>query len=297
MRTKRQDSRDPLDRYLCEIGVIPLLTAEEEVDLARRIEAGVLARKLLDSGVTTGQADLEAVADDGERARSHMIQANLRLVVSVARRHIGQGLPMLDFIQEGNLGLIRAVEKFDYTKGYKFSTYAIWWIKQSIQRGLAGSARTIRLPVHVAEQLARYARIERQLSIRLGREPTVDELAREAGASPEEVNRLRALTQATVSLDVPIGDDGLVLGDLIEDEEEYGPEEIAVTRMAFDDLRRDVHRLPSAEARAVTLRFGLDDGLPKSMRQVADRLGLGPDRARRLIAQALARLREGHQAA
>ncbi len=295
---------DPVRQYLDAIGKTPLLTAAEEVDLSRRIEAGVFAEGLLrraDSGEAKlnadRRADLALVADDGREARDHMIRANLRLVVSVARRYAGD-VPLLDVVQEGNLGLIRAVEKFDYAKGFKFSTYATWWIKQAIQRGLPEQIRTIRLPAHVVEQVAAMGRAERKLTARLDREPTIEEVAAEMQLTPEKVTTLRDASRHTVSLDAPLGDaeDGSSLTDLIErpDTERVG--DTTEQRAFADDVRRVVEeRLPPREALIVVRRFGLDGREPRGLAQIGEELGLTRERIRQLEKQALAALRRPSQ--
>ncbi len=299
--TDRPDHvEDPVRLYLDAIGKTPLLTADEEVDLAKRIEAGVFAEELLrraDAGEdkisADRRADLALIADDGRHARDHMIRANLRLVVSVARRYAGE-VPLLDIVQEGNLGLIRAVEKFDYAKGFKFSTYATWWIKQAIQRGLPEQIRTIRLPAHIVEQVAAMGRAERKLAARFDRQPTVEEVAAEMQLPPEKVDALRQASRHTVSLDAPVGadDEGTSLGDLLErpDTERVGD---STERVAFvKDVRRVVEeRLPAREALIVIRRFGLDGREPRGLAQIGEELGLTRERIRQLEKQALAALR------
>jgi RNA polymerase primary sigma factor/RNA polymerase nonessential primary-like sigma factor len=297
------DGIDLLGRYLIEIGGTPLLTAQQEVELAKRIEAGVYARYLLDgndglssdrpAGLSADRlADLRMVAGDGALAWDHMIRANLRLVVAVARKYRVRDMSLLDVIQEGNLGLIRAVEKFDYTRGYKFSTYAMWWIRQAIDRAVAQNGRSVRLPVHVVEELARYARIERELSRSLGRDVTVEELAVEARQPLERVVELKRLTQLTVSLDTPVGPNGVSLGALICDGEALGTEGAVEFAMVADQLRSLVAALPKREGMIITWRFGLDTGYPCSLQQIGDRLGLTRERVRQLESKALRRLRE-----
>ncbi|MEV5408814.1 sigma-70 family RNA polymerase sigma factor [Thermopolyspora sp. NPDC052614] len=289
------DEPDLLGRYLMEIGRTPLLTGEEESDLARRIEAGVYAQHLLeeDDGLTPERAeDLRAVARDGALAKDHMIRANLRLVVSVARRYHQRDMALLDLIQEGNLGLIRAVQKFDYTKGYKFSTYAMWWIRQAIERGVAQKGRPVRLPMHVVEELARFNRVERELTLRLGREPSLAELARESGRSPERAAELKRLTLRSVSLDTPVGEGGdSCLGDLLWDGEEAPAEGAVEFGMQVRQLRALLATLPPREAQILRWRFGLDSGYPCTLQQVGDRLGLTRERVRQLECKALSRLR------
>ncbi|HEU0088559.1 MAG TPA: sigma-70 family RNA polymerase sigma factor [Pseudonocardiaceae bacterium] len=298
-RRARNEDLDPVRSYLDGIGATPLLTAEQEVELARRIEAGVYATELLRRD-ETGEAavdekrrrDLVLVAADGARARDHMIRANLRLVVSVAKKHAHTGLPLLDVIQEGNLGLIHAVEKFDYTKGFKFSTYATWWIRQAIDRGLATQIRTIRLPVHVVGELARFSRVERNLALRLEREPTVVELAAAARTSVDQVVELRRSAREVISLDTPVGAGDTLIGELIEDTEGPSADEVVEHQALGDELRALVHALPQREALIISLRFGLVDGHEHTLQQIADRLGYTRERIRQLEKQALAELRD-----
>ncbi len=299
-RARHDDEPDLVGQYLAQIGKTPLLSAPEEVELAKRIEAGVYAAELLraaDAGeqdITADRRnDLEAVARDGQAAKDHMIRANLRLVVSAARKHSRRGLPFLDVIQEGNLGLIRAVEKFDYAKGFKFSTYAMWWIRQAIERGMAEQARTVRLPVHVAETVSKLTRVDRQLQRTLGRDPTVDEVAEEAGLPVERVLELRRLTRDAVSLDTPIGDDGETsLGDLIEDTDVVQASDVAEFHALTDELRTLLATLPPREATIIRLRYGLHDGHQYTLQQIAERIGLTRERVRQLEKHALAELRD-----
>jgi RNA polymerase sigma factor (sigma-70 family) len=293
------DEPDLAHFYLKDIGSTPLLTADEEVVLAKRIEAGVYADELLrrDSAgeeplTAEHRRDLAAVAADGRRAKDHMVRANLRLVVSAAKKHGHRGLPFLDVIQEGNLGLIRAVEKFDYAKGYKFSTYAMWWIRQAIERGLAEQTRVIRLPVHVVEELSRIGRTDRQLSSRLGREPTVEELSEETGTPAQRVIELRRAAREAISLDTPIGEDGETrVADLIEDTETVQAVEVLEHEALGADIRAVVNTLPPREARIVTLRYGLHGGTPQTLQEVAHQIGLTRERVRQLEKAALAELR------
>jgi len=286
--------------YLDDIGATPLLTAEQEVALAKRIEAGVYAAELLRQAEAgefdvpvERRRDLRLVTRDGERAKDHMVRANLRLVVSVATKHSFGGLPFLDVVQEGNLGLIHAVEKFDYTKGFKFSTYATWWIRQAIDRGLAGQARTIRLPTHVAGELGRFARVERRLAVRLEREPTVEELAAEAEVPVDKIVELRLTAREAVSLDTPVGAEGDTrLGDLIEDTDGPTAADVVEQHALTDELRTLVETLPPREALIISLRYGLRDGHQHTLQQVADRLGLTRERIRQLEKQALGELRD-----
>ncbi|MEU6084815.1 sigma-70 family RNA polymerase sigma factor [Streptomyces sp. NPDC047108] len=290
---------DLLRQYLVQIAATPLLTAEQEVELARRIEAGVYADALLREAEADGREpdgadrqELEAVARDGAHAKDHMIRANLRLVVSVAKRHGRRGLPFLDVVQEGNLGLMRAVEKFDYTKGYKFSTYGTWWIRQAIERGVAQYGRTVRLPVHVVEDLSKLGRTERALHLRLGREPTAQEAADETGFAVDKVTRLRRVGRDVISLDTPVGEKGeSVVGDLIEDTEVLQAPEVVEYRALAEQLRATIGTLPPREAMVLTLRYGLHDGRPHTLGQVAEQVGLTRERVRQLEKQALAQLR------
>jgi RNA polymerase primary sigma factor/RNA polymerase nonessential primary-like sigma factor len=294
------DEPDLTRHYLKDIGSTALLTADEEVALAKRIEAGVYAAELLRRHAAGEQPlsverrrELTAVAADGRRAKDHMIRANLRLVVSAAKKHAHRGLPFLDVIQEGNLGLIRAVEKFDYAKGYKFSTYAMWWIRQAIERGLAEQTRVIRLPVHVVEELSRIGRTDRQLSLRLGREPTVEELAEETGTPVHRVVELRRAAREAISLDTPIGEDGETrVADLIEDTETPQAVDVLEQRALGEDIRAVVNTLPPREARIVTLRYGLHGGTPQTLQEVAEQIGLTRERVRQLEKAALAELRD-----
>jgi RNA polymerase primary sigma factor/RNA polymerase nonessential primary-like sigma factor len=294
----RNDEPDLVRSYLDDIGSTALLTAEQEVELSRRIEAGVYATELLRRDGAEPvmdderKADLAMVAEDGERARDHMIRANLRLVVSVAKKHSRSGVPLLDVIQDGNLGLMHAVEKFDYAKGYKFSTYATWWIRQAIDRGTADQARTIRLPVHIVGELSRFSRVERQLAVRLNRQPTVEELAEEVGTPAEKIIELRRAAREAVSLDTPVGEDGdTTLSDLVEDAAGATADELVEQQALSDELRAVVRSLPRREAQIISLRFGLYDGHQHSLQQVADRLGYTRERIRQLEKQALAELR------
>jgi RNA polymerase primary sigma factor len=277
-----------------------LLTADEEVALAKRIEAGLYATELLraaDAGEQrlseNRRRDLAVIAEEGTAAKDHMIRANLRLVVSAARKHARRGLPFLDVVQEGNLGLIRAVEKFDYAKGFKFSTYAMWWIRQAIERGLAEQSRTVRLPAHIAETVSKINRIDRDLNRMLGREPTVEEVAEEAGLPVDRVVELRRVARDSVSLDTPVGDDGeTTLGELIEDGDVLQAADIAEQRALTTSLRDLVATLTPREATIIKLRFGLEDGQPHTLQEVADQVGLTRERVRQLEKKALAELRD-----
>ncbi|MEV5569789.1 RNA polymerase sigma factor [Spirillospora sp. NPDC052269] len=285
---------DSVHTYLKAIGRRQLLTAEQEVDLAKRIEAGLYAEHLLEDDDLPDKyrIELEWVAGDGRRAKSHMLEANLRLVVSVAKKYSDRGLSLLDVVQEGNLGLIRAVEKFDYSKGYKFSTYAMWWIRQAIQRGFADSARTIRLPVHVLEMLSKLSRVERDMHQRLGREPTPEELALELDKSPEQVRELLRTSRQPISLDSTIGEDGETrIGDLIEDTDSPEASELVDRQLMADQLRRTLDILNPREAKIMAMRFGLYDGTPRTLDEIGKALGLTRERIRQLEKESLSKLR------
>ncbi|MFC5141249.1 sigma-70 family RNA polymerase sigma factor [Actinomycetospora rhizophila] len=287
--------------YLNGIGKTALLTAADEVELAKRIEAGVYAAHLLEE---SGQdlepqraTDLRAVARDGRRARAHLLEANLRLVVSLAKRYTGRGMPLLDLIQEGNLGLIRAVEKFDYAKGFKFSTYATWWIRQAITRGMADQARTIRLPVHLVEQVNKLARIKRDLHQTLGREATNEELAEESGLTPEKVADLLDHSRDPVSLDMPVGsEEEAPLGDFIEDAEATDAESTVISGLLHDDMRRVIATLDDREQNVIRLRYGLDDGQPRTLDQIGRQFGLSRERVRQIEREVMVKLRDGDRA-
>jgi RNA polymerase sigma factor (sigma-70 family) len=290
---------DLVRQYLNQIAATPLLTAQQEVDLAKRIEAGLYAAEVLRQA-DAGERDLSAelrrrlrpIAEDGQRAKDHMIRANLRLVVSVAKKHSHRGLPLLDVIQEGNLGLIRAVEKFDYKKGYKFSTYAMWWIRQAIDRGIAEQTRNVRLPVHVVEEVSRLGRIHRRLQLEHNREPTIAELAAAAGITEERIAELRKVAKESLSLDTPVGEDGDTrVADLIEDTDVLAAHDVVEFRALAEQLRAVVDTLPPREAMIITLRYGLHNGKPYTLQEIADRLGLTRERIRQLEKEALAHLR------
>ncbi len=291
---------DSVHTYLKSIGRRQLLTAEEEVDLAKRIEAGLFAEHKLDTEKRLSRqyrTDLEAVAEDGRRAKAHMLEANLRLVVSVAKKYSDRGLSLLDVVQEGNLGLIRAVEKFDYTKGYKFSTYAMWWIRQAIQRGFADSARTIRLPVHVLEMLSKLSRVERDMHQRLGREPTPEELAVELDRTPDQIEELLRTSRQPISLDSTIGEDGETsIGDLIEDVDAPEAGELVDRQLMADQLRNALSALTPREATIMSMRFGLYDGNPHTLDEIGKALGLTRERIRQLEKQSLSKLRHPSRA-
>jgi RNA polymerase primary sigma factor len=283
--------------YLREIGKVPLLNAEQEVDLSKRVEAGLFAEhKLANGGEMTPslRRDFNALVRDGRAAKQQLISANLRLVVSVAKKYTGRGMTLLDLVQEGNLGLIRAVEKFDYAKGYKFSTYATWWIRQAIGRAMADQARTIRIPVHLVEQLNRLTRQQRQLVTSLGREPTDEELAEALDISVEQVADLRRISQDTVSLETAVGDDGeSVLGDFIEDADAVVPSDAAAFGAMQDELHGVLHSLPEREREVIRLRYGLVDGRQHTLAEVGSRLGLTRERIRQIEKETLRELRSG----
>ena len=296
---------DSVHTYLKSIGRTSLLTAEQEVDLAKRIEAGLFAEHKLESlGLDGGvgldenfRRDLEMVAEDGRRAKAHMLEANLRLVVSVAKKYSDRGLSLLDVVQEGNLGLIRAVEKFDYTKGYKFSTYAMWWIRQAIQRGFADSARTIRLPVHVLEMLSKLSRVERDMHQKLGREPTPEELAVELDRTPDQIEELLRTSRQPISLDSTIGEDGETsIGDLIEDVDAPEASELVDRQLMAEQLRSALDALTPREATIMAMRFGLYDGNPHTLDEIGRALGLTRERIRQLEKQSLSKLRHPSRA-
>ncbi|AWT46862.1 MULTISPECIES: sigma-70 family RNA polymerase sigma factor [Streptomyces] len=289
------DEPDLLGQYLAQIAATPLLDAAGEVRLAQRIEAGVRALEELEQTAPAEgrRRDLEAAVRDGQAAKDHMVRANLRLVVAMAKRHAHRGLPLLDVIQEGNLGLIRAVEKFDHTRGFKFSTYATWWIRQAIERGIATHARTVRLPTHVVEQLHKLGKVERRLHLALGREPTVEEVAAEGGLAEDKVVFLRRVGRDALSLDMPVDDTGeTVVGDLIPDTEVLQAPEVAEFQALARELREAVGTLAPRDAMILSLRYGLHDGHTRTLQEVARHVGLTRERVRQLEKQALARLRE-----
>jgi RNA polymerase primary sigma factor len=299
---KRAVTGDLVRIYLREIGRVPLLTAEDEVELAKTIEAGLFAEEMLHGGVVLGGqtdakvAELALLAADGLRAKQRLIEANLRLVVSIAKRYIGRGLVFLDLIQEGNLGLIRAVEKFDYTKGYKFSTYATWWIRQAITRAIADQARTIRIPVHMVETINKMARIQRQMHQDLGREATPDEIAAEMDLPVERVAEIQRIAQEPVSLQSPIGDEDSDLGDFIEDADAVVPMEAAAFIMLQDQLEAVLDELSVREQRIIQLRFGLTDGHPRTLEEVGQEFGVTRERIRQIESKTLAKLRHPSRA-
>jgi RNA polymerase primary sigma factor len=282
--------------YLAGIGKTPLLTAEGEVELARRIEAGLYAAHKLATGadgLSPRQCrDLRAVERDGQQANRQLVEANLRLVVSIAKRYAGRGMLFLDVVQEGNLGLIRAVEKFDYTKGYKFSTYATWWVRQAITRALADQSRTVRLPVHVVELLNQLVRLRRDLLMELGREATREEIAAALGVSVNRVDELQQISREPVSLDSPVGDqDDAELGDFIEDTAAVGPMEAAIVSVRADQLAAVLRSLPDRERRVIQLRFGLLDGCGHTLDEIGREFGLTRERIRQIEQRTLGKLR------
>ena len=290
-------SADLVRVYLNGIGKTALLTAEQEVELAKRIEAGVFAAHVLESDVEMSpqrRKDLRMVVRDGGRARNHLLVANLRLVVSLAKRYTGRGMPLLDLIQEGNLGLIRAVEKFDYTKGFKFSTYATWWIRQAISRGMADQGRTIRLPVHLVEQVNKLSRLKRELHQQLGRDATLAELAHESGIPEEKIADLLDHARDPVSLDMPVGsDEEAPLGDFIEDSESTSAEAAVVAGFMHDDINRVLRTLDDREQTVVRLRYGLDDGRPRTLDEIGRHFGISRERVRQIERDSMAKLRVG----
>ncbi|AYA26169.1 RNA polymerase sigma factor [Rhodococcus rhodochrous] len=304
LRQARKDaeltaSADSVRAYLKQIGKVALLNAEEEVELAKRIEAGLYATHMLQQLAEKGEKlpvaqrrDLNWICRDGNRAKNHLLEANLRLVVSLAKRYTGRGMAFLDLIQEGNLGLIRAVEKFDYTKGYKFSTYATWWIRQAITRAMADQARTIRIPVHMVEVINKLGRIQRELLQDLGREPTPEELAKEMDITPEKVLEIQQYAREPISLDQTIGDEGdSQLGDFIEDSEAV----VAVDAVSFtllqDQLQSVLETLSEREAGVVRLRFGLTDGQPRTLDEIGQVYGVTRERIRQIESKTMSKLR------
>jgi RNA polymerase primary sigma factor len=289
-------SADPVKDYLKQIGKVPLLNAGQEVELAKRIEAGLFAEEKLAEGgrnlCADARIDLERIAEDGRRAKNHLLEANLRLVVSLARRYTGRGVLFLDLIQEGNLGLIRGVEKFDYTRGYKFSTYATWWIRQAITRAMADQARTIRLPVHMVEAISRLARVQRQILQDLGREPTPDELAVGLDMTPEKVIEVQKYGREPISLHTPLGEDGdSELGDLIEDSEAIQPGEAVSFTLLQEQLHSVLDTLSEREAGVVSMRFGLTDGQPKTLDEIGKVYGVTRERIRQIESKTMSKLR------
>jgi RNA polymerase primary sigma factor len=286
---------DPVKDYLKQIGKVPLLNAEMEVELAKRIEAGLFSEEKLNKGgkiTPKVLEELEWIADDGKRAKNHLLEANLRLVVSLAKRYTGRGMLFLDLIQEGNLGLIRAVEKFDYTKGYKFSTYATWWIRQAITRAMADQARTIRIPVHMVEVINKLARVQRQMLQDLGREPTPEELAKELDMTPEKVIEVQKYGREPISLHTPLGEDGdSEFGDLIEDSEAIVPADAVSFTLLQEQLHAVLDTLSEREAGVVSMRFGLTDGQPKTLDEIGKVYGVTRERIRQIESKTMSKLR------
>jgi RNA polymerase primary sigma factor len=296
---RRAPTSDLVRIYLREIGRVPLLSAEDEVELAKSIEAGLFAEETLGGSFAMPavvHGDLELLVGEGVRAKQRLIEANLRLVVSIAKRYIGRGLVFLDLIQEGNLGLIRAVEKFDYTRGYKFSTYATWWIRQAITRAIADQARTIRVPVHMVETINKLARVQRQLHQELGREASTEEIAAEMGLEPDRVAEIRRIAQEPVSLQSPIGEEESDLGDFIEDADAVVPIEAAAFIMLQDQLERVLDELAEREQRIIQLRFGLTGGHPRTLEEVGREFGVTRERIRQIESKTLAKLRHPSRA-
>ncbi len=286
---------DPVKDYLKQIGKVALLNAEQEVELAKRIEAGLFAEEKLNGTKKLSakmHRELEWIAEDGRRAKDHLLEANLRLVVSLAKRYTGRGMLFLDLIQEGNLGLIRAVEKFDYTKGYKFSTYATWWIRQAITRAMADQARTIRIPVHMVEVINKLARVQRQMLQDLGREPTPEELAKELDMTPEKVVEVQKYGREPISLHTPLGEDGdSEFGDLIEDSEAVVPADAVSFTLLQEQLHAVLDTLSDREAGVVSMRFGLTDGQPKTLDEIGKVYGVTRERIRQIESKTMSKLR------
>lgn len=286
---------DPVKDYLKQIGKVALLNAEQEVELAKRIEAGLFAEEKLNSGDKIEmklKRELWWIAQDGKKAKNHLLEANLRLVVSLAKRYTGRGMLFLDLIQEGNLGLIRAVEKFDYTKGYKFSTYATWWIRQAITRAMADQARTIRIPVHMVEVINKLARVQRQMLQDLGREPTPEELAKELDMTPEKVVEVQKYGREPISLHTPLGEDGdSEFGDLIEDSEAVVPADAVSFTLLQEQLHSVLDTLSEREAGVVSMRFGLTDGQPKTLDEIGKVYGVTRERIRQIESKTMSKLR------
>ncbi|MGP4027803.1 RNA polymerase sigma factor RpoD [Actinomadura sp. 3N407] len=296
---KRAPTSDLVRIYLREIGRVPLLTAEDEVELAKSIEAGLFAEEKMARTAVLARGellDLELLSREGARAKQRLIEANLRLVVSIAKRYVGRGMLFLDLIQEGNLGLIRAVEKFDYTKGFKFSTYATWWIRQAITRAIADQARTIRIPVHMVETINKLVRVQRQMHQDFGREPTPEEIGLEMGLSPVRVIEIQRIAQEPVSLQSPIGEEDSDLGDFIEDADAVVPIEAAAFILLQDQLEDILGTLSEREQRIIQLRFGLTDGHPRTLEEVGREFGVTRERIRQIESKTLAKLRHPSRA-
>jgi RNA polymerase primary sigma factor len=288
------DTDDTIGLYLKEVSRVPLLTAEEEVELAQRIERGRMAREeLARSNVSSRRRqDLRRLIEDGWGAREHLITANSRLVISVAKKYMGRGVPFLDLIQEGNIGLIRATKKFDYRRGHKFSTYATWWIRQAVTRAIADQGRTIRVPVHMGDQINKLLRVQHQLTQRLGREPSVEELAQALDVPPKKVENMIQVARRPLSLETPTDDEeDSVLGDFIEDEEAPPPDDTATYNLLREHLEEVLNSLPPREVRILQLRYGLLDGQAYTLEEVGRKMGVTRERVRQIEAQALSRLR------
>lgn len=288
------DVSDPVGLYLQEIGRVPLLSAEEEVSLAKRMEKAQQAKKALQGKRLDPEKEsrLQAQVRDGEEARDHLIRANSRLVVSIAKKYIGRGVPFLDLIQEGNIGLIRAVKKFDYRRGYKFSTYATWWIRQAVARAVADQSRTIRVPIHMHDQIAKMARLSQELSQELGRDPTPEELAEKLNVPPEKMKRIKKAAMRILSLETPVGEDGSSeLGEFIKDDGSLSPSVAAARSLLRDQLEELMYALSPREVRILQMRFGLVDGKTHTLEEVGRKFGLTRERIRQIEAQALMRLR------
>ncbi len=291
------DTDDVVGLYLKEAGRVPLLTAEEEVSLAKRMEAGKLAQDQLDEyGSSLNEDDIDELyrlINDGEMAQEHLVRANARLVISVAKKYIGRGVPFLDLIQEGNIGLIRATNKFEYQRGHKFSTYATWWIRQAVSRAVADQGRTIRVPVHMGDQLNRMRRVQLNLIQELGREPSIDELAEGMETTPDKIENLLEIARHPVSLETPIDEEGdSTFGDFVEDVSSPAPSEEVATHLLHEQLERALNRLPTREAQILRLRYGLEDGRVYTLEEVGQTIGVTRERVRQLEAQALNRLRQ-----
>jgi len=288
------DTDDTIGLYLKEVGRVPLLTAEEEVELAQRIERGRLAREELAKGNVSPRRrqELQMLIEDGWAAREHLITANSRLVISVAKKYMGRGVPFLDLIQEGNIGLIRAAKKFDYRRGHKFSTYATWWIRQAVTRAIADQGRTIRVPVHMGDQINKLLRVQHQLTQRLGRDPSVEELAEALDVTPQKVENMIQVARRPLSLETPTDDEeDSVLGDFIQDEDVPAPDETATYNLLREHLESVLNGLPPREVRILQLRYGLLDGQAYTLEEVGRKMGVTRERVRQIEAQALSRLR------
>ncbi len=288
------DTDDTIGLYLKEVSRVPLLTAEEEVDLAQRIERGRMSREELAIGSVKGDRknDLRALIEDGWAAREHLVTANSRLVISVAKKYMGRGVPFLDLIQEGNIGLIRATKKFDYRRGHKFSTYATWWIRQAVTRAIADQGRTIRVPVHMGDQINKLLRIQHQLTQKLGRDPSIEELAEALDVTPKKVENMIKVSRRPLSLETPTdNEDDSVLGDFIEDDEIPAPDETATYNLLKEHLNVILNSLPPREVRILQLRYGLLDGQAYTLEEVGRKMGVTRERVRQIEAQALSRLR------